>query len=227
MSNKGILIFSGVALIAGAASYLYIKKQNEKLANENAPDPKLDIPANKYNPAIVSTDSDAFPLKIGSQGAVVAELQKALGMSANEQDGIFGPITEGALLAATGIKTVASQTALDAISSKGSTISANASRYALAEQLHDQAMADKMSVKGTYVLEPNKDLQVYQTTKIPGLDLYVHTSKRLTNGQYDYMAYTGYPNVRLVSVDKTGFILMYDYGMKKYFYTSPYDWILS
>jgi len=232
--NKGFLIFSTAVIASGGLAYLYILKQNKKLLAQNAPDPALDIPANQYNPAIpAQADTSSpngtgdFPLALGSKGPDVTALQKALGMSSDQQDGIFGPKTEAALLAVTRLKTVASQAAIDAISVKNVQNSADASRYALAESLFNSAMIEKNSPPNfSYSLMPNKNLQVYQSKKVLG-DLFVHTNERLTSSPYDYADYVPYPTVSIVSVDKSGFMLMYDSKLKKYFYTSPYDWVIS
>lgn len=78
-------------------------------------------PPKKNNNATTSTDSD-FPLKKGSKGTLVKQLQQALGgksvLKKYGVDGAFGSETETALVKVFGKKIVNSQDELEQIASK-------------------------------------------------------------------------------------------------------------
>jgi hypothetical protein len=81
---------------------------------------------------IFTTAASDFPLQKGSRNELVKKLQAYLGVTA---DGIFGPKTEAALLAATGKTTVASAAELDTLLAKAAAKSKTDADVARAEKL--------------------------------------------------------------------------------------------
>lgn len=219
-SNKGILLVTVLTAGAAVGSYYYIKRHNAAMGSQYAPDPSVD--ADGYS---VSLPVDSvYPLELGSRGAAVSELQKALNLPPSDQDGIFGEQTETILKAVTGKTSVASEADLQKLIAKTAKTAQTAGRTTVAEALLKAAMDQKRST-GNYILQPNKNLQVYQASKVLGM--FVDSGKRLTSGPYDYEAFTPDGNVRIVKILDQGFMIMFDSSMGRYFYTSPYDWQLA
>lgn len=224
MKDKGILIFTFITATVGLLSYFGIKMNNKKLANQNAPDPLNANPLNNVATSIPVVDtglSSSLPIKEGSHGIYVSELQSALGMPISEQDGIFGSHTLAQLQKITGLSQIDTTSQFNSIAGKTKVINKNTSRESLAHDLFNTAMSEK-SMTGDYTLESLQNLRAYEADKILGI--YIHTERRLTENPYDYNQYQNYENVRIVKIEAGGFMIMYDQDLKKYFYTSPYSW---
>jgi len=124
-----IFVIAGglVAAIGTIMIIRYFKGKN--IAKNNTPDSGAGTPASK---PIVSS---AWPLKNGSRGDSVKQLQSLLGVSA---DGIFGPITQAALLAQTGKTSIASQSEFNTIIAQLQNKPVISNNKARAQQLIDQ-----------------------------------------------------------------------------------------
>jgi peptidoglycan hydrolase-like protein with peptidoglycan-binding domain len=75
--------------VAALGAFLLLNKKNEDVVEEQAE------PTSQ--PVYVKLDKDLI-LKRGMQGYEVKELQRLLGLSKSDQDGVFGGGTETALL---------------------------------------------------------------------------------------------------------------------------------
>ena len=118
-------ILFGVPLLIGGY-FIYksmkpkgLKKEEEKKEEEEKKNTTTTTKKKSTTPK--STDSD-FPLKKGSKGSLVKQLQQALGgksvLKKYGADGGFGSETEVELVRVTGKKTVDSQQELEQIASK-------------------------------------------------------------------------------------------------------------
>lgn len=122
---KNILMW-GLPLVAAGGLVFWINRK--KKINAPPADEKdvTDVSA----PAIRSASS-VFPLKQGSRGDKVKELQRIVGAAA---DGIFGPDTENALIRYAGVRIVIDQKELDALKNKA----IGATNYERAKSLVDK-----------------------------------------------------------------------------------------
>ncbi len=105
-AKKALIIFG--PLVIGVGVILWINRKPKDKDQVGAAGADGVAPVTLANTA--NKTSSFFPLKQGSKNSKVTELQKLLGVSA---DGIFGPITETALVALSGSKTVANQNEFD------------------------------------------------------------------------------------------------------------------
>jgi hypothetical protein len=83
--------------VAALGAFLLLNKKNEDVVEEQAE------PTSQ--PVYVKLDKDLI-LKRGMQGYEVKELQRLLGLSKSDQDGVFGGGTETALLNKKGVKSI-------------------------------------------------------------------------------------------------------------------------
>jgi hypothetical protein len=119
MKKNGLKIVAALIGVAGAYFiYRYIKG-NKKSSSE--PIKKggfvIDVPPpEKISEVQFNVGTDKFPLGKGSRGSNVVLLQQAL--TKLSTDGIFGNLTEAALFAQTGKKSVASANEIIAIANK-------------------------------------------------------------------------------------------------------------
>jgi lysozyme family protein len=107
--------------------------------NKNKPSTK---PNGQAKPATPPKTTSDFPIKVGSRGDKVKELQTAIGFKGSDVDGIFGSDTLAALKDFAGISQVADQASLDQIKKKATGVS-NAS---LAENLLSQFQKGEVAV---------------------------------------------------------------------------------
>ncbi len=124
----GIVGVTGLALIGVVAAWHFLMPAKANAKTASTPTPEKD----KKNVGGIgggsstktTTYASGYPLKIGSRGANVSALQQALSdLGASLQiDGIFGTITQGALIQATGLATVDSPSALQNIVNQGNTM---------------------------------------------------------------------------------------------------------
>lgn len=97
-----LMILGGTAAAVGIVMIIRYFK-GIKSPSDKLPDAAAGTTASK---PITAPSSSVWPIKNGSKGDLVKQLQAALGISA---DGIFGPITQTALLTQSGIKQISSQ----------------------------------------------------------------------------------------------------------------------
>jgi len=99
-TTKNILLY-GLPLAAGGAFlYWYLRKSKVKKLNTPATTPPNNVnPSKEPNPSVINSNN-IYPLKSGSKGPLVVELQTILG--GLTLDGKFGPKTQAALLKAYG-----------------------------------------------------------------------------------------------------------------------------
>lgn len=97
-----LMILGGTAAAVGIVMIIRYFK-GIKSPSDKLPDATTGTTASK---PITAQSSSVWPIKNGSKGDLVKQLQAALGISA---DGIFGPITQTALLAQSGVKQISSQ----------------------------------------------------------------------------------------------------------------------
>ncbi len=107
--TKKVLMFIVPLAIAGAIVYVINKKKGKKGIDEKASD-------NDVKPAYTApVVSSVFPLKQGSRGEKVKDLQRIIGA---DPDGVFGPMTENSLIQFAGVRVVNDQAHLDALRNK-------------------------------------------------------------------------------------------------------------
>lgn len=109
-SNKGIIFAIGTLAVVGGGIALLSGGKKEKIGADTFDDtPQGPAPSSPSVPSVPSTPSAPATLngnlllKQGSRGAEVKKLQTLLGVSA---DGIFGPMTEAALVKTKGVKQI-------------------------------------------------------------------------------------------------------------------------
>lgn len=124
--KKALMIGGPIVL---AITIIIILSKKSSAQKPAVPVPNTDVPPVKV-PAPASTAY--FPLKNGSNNSKVKELQTAIGTTA---DGIFGPNTEKALVAFSGVKTVDTQAELDAIKAQAKNATATAATIARANDI--------------------------------------------------------------------------------------------
>jgi hypothetical protein len=110
---RNILLIGIPLLIGGLAVWLSTKKKAVDLGEAKEEDVKE---ASVAPPA----PSPVFPLKQGSKGEKVKELQRLIGA---DPDGIFGPNTENALIAYAGVRSINTQKEMDDLAKKAIGIS--------------------------------------------------------------------------------------------------------
>ncbi len=100
-AQKVFLCALGVGIAGGVAYYLY-EKRKKRQETENDAGTVNNNSQNIYNIFSNGSGNDSFPLKRGSKGARVRQLQQALKQNdpSIKVDSIFGKGTESALLAA-------------------------------------------------------------------------------------------------------------------------------
>lgn len=109
-AKKALVFFGPLAVAVGVLYLLNKKSKNGELYGAATPTPAPE-PVKTVLPPPPPTA--VFPLKTGSKGEKVKELQRALGFSGTDVDGDFGGKTETRLLAFAGLKQVDSQAELD------------------------------------------------------------------------------------------------------------------
>lgn len=111
------IFFTALVLLAGFAIWYFFLREPDCDPNRNGYDKngnpnskcKIDNPQNTNTPPPSGSQwipDTSFPLKRGSWGPRVKAWQKAIGLSSSQQDGKFGPITEGATQKKIGLSTV-------------------------------------------------------------------------------------------------------------------------
>lgn len=103
--NKKIMLIGGAAIAAGALVLLTSGSKKDKIGAENftpVPSPSGPSPSVPSAP-VVTLDGNKI-LKQGVTGQEVSKLQQLLGGLAT--DGIFGPLTEAALVKRKGVKQI-------------------------------------------------------------------------------------------------------------------------
>lgn len=132
-TNKKILV--ALPLIAGSAYLVYYFWKRNKNLKENTPlinPPAVPKKEQQYVPA---AESKVYPLKRGSKGALVRELQVILGFTGKNLDGAFGPITEKALISAYGKSQIANAADFAAFKNKVQSAKITATKSSRAVQL--------------------------------------------------------------------------------------------
>jgi hypothetical protein len=167
MKNKYLpyVIFGVPIAIALYFVYKAVKKPSEKKEKAEAVVEEDNTPKPTSSPKS-SSNSDDFPLKKGSKGAKVKELQNAL-LSAGQTvvgtaDGDFGKNTETAVKNVLGKTTVDSQAEIDKIKTQKATSDQIAERKALAYSLVNKLLANsKLDFRA---IKKNTLTQYYLTT---------------------------------------------------------------
>jgi peptidoglycan hydrolase-like protein with peptidoglycan-binding domain len=171
MKNKKIIIWAAVFLPVAIGGFFLFKYFKKGPKDYYIPPGPAETPVKSLSPA-----SD-FPVRYGSKGDLVKQLQRLLGVTA---DGIFGAKTQAALLAQTGKISIADQATFDKVIAQLTAKVAAGASLQRANQLTDQwkksttlqlmptvnVSAQGVTKDGFGALHPaNKTLNLYQSKK--------------------------------------------------------------
>jgi hypothetical protein len=188
MKNKKFLpyLIFGVPAVIGLY-FVYKAIKNSKTKGQDAP-PNYDPNNNsnvdpKPNGGVTPSVAKTFPLRKGSKGGKVIELQRAmLGyddsiLGKYRDDGDFGTTTETALQTILGKKTADSQDDIDAITKK-----ANDKKKNQATQIQvDNTNNNRLNLANKLIAEYRKDPSSKDFSAI--VDTAVYTAKKTSDGR--------------------------------------------
>lgn len=140
--NKTVLVV-GIIAISTAAYLLFRYFKGKAKPDGKLPDA---IPNSKASLPVESNSASDFPIKAGSNNALVKQLQAALGITA---DGAFGPKTQAALLAQTGKISITSQAEFNTIITTLQAKPIIAQGKARADQLTSQWAGSQLQLMAT------------------------------------------------------------------------------
>ena len=240
MNNKKILpyVIFGVPAIIGLY-FVYKAIKNSKPKGQDAP-PNYDPNNNGNvvtNPSGGVTPSVAknFPLRKGSKGGKVIELQRAiLGyddtlLGTYRDDGDFGTITENALQTILGKKTADSQDDIDAITKKANDKKKNQATQVQVDNTNKNRLNLAKELIAIYKTDPSsKDFKAIHDTQILVAQL-------TSDGRFKNLKYITYRTNEKVPISKSavvfprtteggvyGYIVAKDPYNDNYYEFSPY-----
>ena len=143
---KKVFLIAGP--IAAAALIIWLINRKKKPIIDQATDD--DVKPATLTASSSTGTSSSFPLKQGSRGDKVKELQRIIGA---DPDGIFGPNTENALIQFAAIRVVNSQKELDELRNKATGISSKS-------RADDLVARFKKGGVSMYVIQATKATQV-------------------------------------------------------------------
>jgi len=163
------------------------KKQTNDLLRSPLPEPKSDSPSVPSN----------FPLKKGSRNAKVGDLQRILGV---EADQIFGSQTESALKTFAGVTVINSQKELDNLAAKKANAQKQTESVSRAQMLASQFTATPAAYS-IYIVDTARwygyDQDKYGAILYNGKDITQPKGLTLSNADYKIIGHTKAGNVQV------------------------------
>lgn len=188
---KKVLTY-GLPALAAIGIIVYVNKRKKAKEEYGTPPPGSSLDAGSAALKPVTVKDSNFPLKQGSKNSYVSRLQTALGVSA---DGVFGPITEGALSSKAGITQVKDEATLNQIIS---TITAGAANTSRAMTLQSQFAAGNKAIYCTATSNWEQVIEdSYGALQPTGRMITLYKSKTYNNTDYIIKGYTKLGNLKI------------------------------
>lgn len=237
MAKTATKVIAGVLALAGVYFiYKYFKPEKKDKKGDTTPTPTL-TPTPTPAPS-----KDAFPLKRGSRGAKVKELQQAIVddgqatvvslLGLVPTDGQFGAGTEKAVNALLGKKTIDSQADIDKIKGLKSKRAEDAVRVAQQQQAQ-QAITNRKYYGNLIVqgLCSDKFLYAVKPAKIYGYKMDSTKTREIERRTWTYKSgqfaapWNSCNKIQSKTLDSQGFVIIWtiESGNNWYYSLSPYE----